>query len=239
MRILNIACAAALGLGVFAATTASAATVSIQTFETDAVVMQHGIRADTGTTGADLGGMVVTAGYADGSSESLTWAAFDNRYNFGGASGTGFDIEFGWRYFEVTTQTAIHSLTFEAGLGNAIFDLHTPGGHFNTPGTKGGFDFYLDSSDTNEGEVAVSYSGAVTLAGSERGIDTFTTMMIDFTGLEGGALTDMVRFNSDLDSLLVAGDLTPVDVANVPLPAGLPLLLAGLGLLGLQRRKSR
>ena len=59
-------------------------------------------------------------------------------------------------------------------------------------------------------------------------------MSVDFSGLWGGGLLGSMAFETDLDTLRVAGDLTPV-----PVPGGLPLLASGALLLGLARRFKR
>lgn len=41
----------------------------------------NGIRSDTNSRGVDLEGSKITATYADGSTETLTWRAFDS-YTF-------------------------------------------------------------------------------------------------------------------------------------------------------------
>jgi hypothetical protein len=219
---------------VLATGSADAATVSVTTNENDPHVTQFGIRADTGTVGKDLGGMIVKAKFADGGTETLVWAPTFGQ--FGGVSGSGFSMLYGYQNFELSVGRAMTSLTMLAAPGNAMFDIETPRAIGDTYGTKVGFSFRLPTTDTHVGTFGVTYTGAVTLQGHPRGIDTFTTMIVDFTGLKGGSLSDALSFSTDLDSLEVAGDLVP---SNVPLPASLPLLVAGLGAMELTRRHKR
>lgn len=228
------ACGLAFGLGVFGALSASAATVSIATDEGILMSTQHGIRSNTSTTGLDLAGMQLRASFADGAVEDLVWEAYDI-YTNGGTTSTGFSINAGWEGFHLTTTRVLTSLTFFAATANTIFDMLklNDGDEGNTLTTKWGFPFEIYGGDDVEGDIHVSYANAVLLEGQPRGADAFTDMTVDFSGLAGGGFSGYLFFNSDMDSLAVAGDLVPVPV---PLPAGLPLLLGALGGLALLRR---
>lgn len=236
MRLSSRVLAAVVFCSILIGHSAGAATISIATNENDPYVSQLGIRADTGTVGADLGGMIVTAGFADGTTETLVWAP--TFAQDGGVSGIGFSLFYGYRNFELSVMQAMTSLTMFAAPGNAMFDIETPGEIGDTYGTKIGFSFRLPDTDTHVGEIGVTYTGAVTIDGHDRGIDVFTTMIVDFTGLAGGGLANHLSFATDLDSLEVAGDLVPAP-SEVPLPDSLPLLAAGLAMFGLSRRRKR
>ena len=220
------------------ATVASAATVNIDRIESNAVVSENGIRDNTATLGSDLPGMLVTATFDDGSSETMVWEQILNAR--GGVSTTGFSLLFAGRDFDLNTSRIVSSLLLQAGLGNAVWDTiygQSVDDPENTVGTTGGYPFEVKGGDPVDGEINVTYSGVFEVAGNPRGSDAFTDMFVDFTSLVGGGVTGLFSFNSDLDSLEVAGDLTPIEVSTVPLPAGMPLLLAGMALLGLQRRR--
>lgn len=224
----------ALG-GVLSTTAVSAATVTIDAVLGTPMITQSGIRADTATRGTDLAGMVVRAVFGDGTISDLTWQAYDP-YTNGGTTTTGFSLAAGWNGFHLETTRQLSSLTLFGATGNALFDIlpayeGEPG---NTPTTKNGYDFDIKDGDPGAGEIGVTYSDAVTLAGTVPGADAFATMRVDFTGLSAGGFTGFLHFTTDLDSLAVAGDLVP---AAVPLPAGMPLLLGGLGVLAVARRR--
>ena len=227
--------ALALG-GVLSITTAvSAATVSIDAVLGTPMITQSGIRADTTTRGVDLAGMVVQAVFGDGTISDLTWQAYDP-YTSGGTTTTGFSLEAGADGFRLETTRLLSSLILFGATGNALFDIlpvfeGQPG---NTPTTKVGFGFGILNGDPGPGEIGVTYSDAVTLAGAVPGADAFATMRVEFTGLAAGGFTGFLHFTTDLDSLAVAGDLMP---AAVPLPATGLLLLGALGGLGLARRR--
>jgi hypothetical protein len=213
---------------------ASAASVSYSFSEGEVVVSQDGIRADTSTNGWDLFGMIVTATFGDGSSERLVWSPllFSE-----GVESAGFLLEYGGNDWNLSSDRLLTSLQLEADEGNAIFDtnLISEGEAGNSPTTFGGYPFEIRGTDNMIGNIAVTYSGGVIMADAPRGTDTFTDMILNFTGLSGGGFTGAMSFNADLDSLRTAGDLTPI--SPVPLPAGLPLLLVGLSAFGLYRRK--
>ena len=213
---------------------ASAASVSYSFDEGELVVSQDGIRADTSTNGWDLFGMIVTATFGDGTTESLVWSP---QLSWEGVQSGGFILEYGGNDWNLTSDRLLTSLLLEADEGNAMFDANTlsEGEAGNSPTTSGGYPFEIRGTDLLTGNIAVTYSGGVIMAGAPRGTDTFTDMLLDFTGLSGGGFIGTMSFNTDLDSLETAGDLTPL--SPVPLPAGLPLLLVGLSAFGLYRRK--
>lgn len=229
--------ATALVLLLCGAAAAPAATISIASEQGTLMSTEHGIRADTSTTGVDLAGMLLRVGFADGAVEDLVWEAYDP-YTNGGTTTTGFSLSASWDGFRLTTSRVVTSMTFFAATANSIFDiLETSDGEEGaTYSTKRGFPFEIYGGDPVEGDIRVTYSNAVVLAGHPQGADAFTDMAVDFSGVEGGGFSGYLFFNSDLDTLAVAGDLVPVPV---PLPAGAPLLLGALGGLALLRRRAK
>jgi hypothetical protein len=219
----------------------AATVINIETSAGVAQETQYAIRSDTSTRGTDLGGMRVTASYDDGSNETLIWEAYDP-YTFGGTNGSDVDINMGWQGFQLTTTRLMTGLLFEADLGNAMFDMTSADGTADdtlTTGRGTPFSFYNDSDVLLDGTVTASYSGIVNIAGAAAVGDVYTDMFVDFSQLDAGGLLGNAFFESDLDSLAVIGDLSPVDVSAVPLPATLPLMLVALGGIGLMRRKKR
>ncbi|WP_051201522.1 Hint domain-containing protein [Paracoccus aminophilus] len=173
----------------------------------------HGFRVDTASRGVDLDGAKVTATYADGSTETLTWRAYDP-YTMGGASGENIEMSFGFDWHNLSTTKLLASLKIDLQPASSVFDTtfdsDTSPNAASTPGSKEGFPFHLEQAYENiSGSIAVTYSGIVNIAGSPAVGDVYTTMVIDFSQLSGGGLLGVLKWNSDIDTLEVAGDLVP------------------------------
>ena len=186
-------------------------TIVTSTHSTNPHVSVLGIRDDTSSRGVDLAGARFVATYADGSTEVLTWAALDPFTN-GGASGADIDMFFGFAVHELTTTKLLRTLEIDLAPASSVFDITFPmdddpaGG--STPSSNNGFPFRLgDDQPSLGGEIAVTYAGPVNLAGQSAVGDLFTTMTVDFSGLPGGGLLGALRWNSDIDTMRIAGDL--------------------------------
>lgn len=193
---------------------------------------QDGIRDDTATRGRDLIGMVVTASYVDGTTEEVVWGSTRGG---GQATGSGFNLFFGWSEFQLSVTKSLASLSLDARTGNAIFDMSRSrlSGE-DTYGTKIGYPFEIAGAYDPAGTIDVTYAHNFFVAGHGRATDAYTLMTIDFTGLDGGGLDNDLQFRTDLDSLEVAGDLS-----SVPLPAALLMLTSAFGLLGAGAARKR
>lgn len=230
-----------------AAGVAEAATVTITT--NFAPTASTTALTSSTTNGAQMSGMKVTAGFANGTSETATWGTVDP--STGAAIGAGFYLgESGdtfnatWLLFNLNTTSLLTSLLIDAGAGNTVFDRADP-----APGTNGsanGRDFTDVSGVTISGSIAVTYSKAVALTGFAPLGDLFALMSVDLTGLTSGGLSSAGReyqFRQDTDSLLLAGDLsTDPPIASTPIPGAAFLmgsvLAAGVG-FGAWRRKRK
>lgn len=189
-----------------------------------------------------MAGMAVDVTYADGGSESLIWersltASGTPSNSHGNATSDGFGLSLGWWEFTLDATRMVSSMTLSTlGLG-AMFDIYTQHDeHENTPGTSRGVAFRVIEGD-QDGDIDVSFTNQVLVEGHMVGNDLFTDMTVDFSGLDAGGFAGNMRFVTDLDEYAVAGDLTALN--TVPLPAGLPLLLGGLGIMGLMRRRAK
>jgi len=229
---------AGLVLSVAGFETASAATVDIIRSASNPYESTHGLRDNTGTEGVDLDGALVTATYSDGSSEEILWEAQGIGWsNAGWADGEDAYLYMSWDGFEMTTTSLLASLNIDLFGASSVFDTrpdYDPD-PLSTPGSSFGFPFEIYAGgESLLGAIAVTYTGIVNLAGAVAAGDLFTTMRIDFTALSTGGFLGNMSFRSDMDTLAVAGDLSPV-----PLPASLSFLLIGLGGLGLARKRQR
>lgn len=248
-------------------TATHAATVTVSTETGTAMETEFGIRADTGTRGFELAGALVTASFTDGTTETATWADFNSESTggAGGDRWSLFQNAFGFVSLDVDpmadpmdpnarrmTSFSIDASTSQSVTPNfadlslpdivqgaSLFDVSAQdellGDAGSTPGSSFGFPFRF-TFGAPVGDVSVIYSGAVNIVGQAAVGDLFTTMTVDFSDLFDGGFTGSAVYESDQDTLRVAGDLRPV-VAPVPLPAGLPLLVLGLGALGVARRR--
>jgi hypothetical protein len=230
-----------------AAGVAEAATVSI-TANFAPMASTTALTSST-TNGAQMSGMKVTAGFANGTSETATWGTVDP--STGAAIGTGFYLgatgdtfNATWLLFNLSTTSLLTSLSIDAGAGNTVFDRTNP-----APGTNGsanGRDFTDVSGASISGSIVVTYSKAVALTGFTPLGDLFALMSLDLTGLTSGGLSSSVRngywFQQDTDNLSLAGDLIPTDPIATPIPGAVFLmgsvLAAGVG-FGAWRRKRK
>ncbi len=251
----------AFGMALALSTTdVRATTIVVQTETGNAMETEFGFRSDTNTRGYDLAGAKVTATFDDGTTEMRTWQVFDP-FTTGGVNGDRWSLfqdELGnvslvsdnrvmtSFLVDLTTSMSVTPATPddpEVIAGASVFDISRAndfwGQDGSTPGTGYGFAFSFAPFNAPDGEVTVTYSGAVNIKGAPAVGDLFTTMFVDLTGLVGGGFTGNAVYTSDQDTLRVAGDLTPVGATPVPLPAGLPLLLAGLGGLAVFKRRYR
>jgi hypothetical protein len=182
------------------------------------------------TFGDQLAGMMVTATRPGGVNDTAMWAALSS--GCGSVSGTGWSVAQCGDTFEtewtLDSTVPIASLFFDAGVGNAVFDLST-GDFAVTEGSARGLTF----TTTFPTPITATYSGPVALGGSSPAGDLFRFLQLDFTSSPfQGTLT----FMQDADSLRLTGDLSP---APVPEPASVVFLTSGLAGLALRLRRKR
>ncbi|PZU13309.1 MAG: hypothetical protein DI591_13315, partial [Citromicrobium sp.] len=88
------------------------AAISIVRLDENPFEFVNGLRADTVSRGVDLEGATITATYADGSVEILTWHATDP-YTNGAAVGTDISMSYGFDWHHLTTTKLLTSLQFD------------------------------------------------------------------------------------------------------------------------------
>lgn len=188
-------------------------TIDIVRLDEDPQESAVGIRADTSSRGVDLEGAQITATYADGTTETLTWHATDP-YTYGGATGADIDMSYGYSWHELSTTKLLTSLQIDLAPANSVFDTtfamdDDPLGE-STPSSKNGYPFKVSPEyEDMAGSVEVTYTGIVNLAGSAAVGDLYSTMIIDFSGLPDGGLLGDLMWNSDIDTF---EDTVPVDL---------------------------
>lgn len=186
------------------------------------------------TTGADMDGMGV-----DDGSGAISWADLDS--DSGGVTGTGWSLRvdgdtfapYAWT-LTVEDGTELTSLFLDGTTGNTIFDRTNP--NSGTPGSASGRDFALGSSfDSLIGTVNVTYSGNVGVGSNTPLADLYAFLNIDFTGLSDGFLgAGTYTFSQDTDNAV-----SSIEPSAIPLPAAAWMLLAGIGGLGVMRRRQQ
>ena len=167
--------------------------------------------------GGDFDGMVMTIDYADGTTETVTWSAVDGET--GEAVGSGVaatatgSTHFGGFQLDATDRVA--KITLETlPAAKVFFDVTRAfnGQPGDTAGTFSGGPLIFVSGDPLSGLIKTAYSGVIGFGDAPFGADAFTTVELDFTGLDGGGFLGSTEFGIDLDRLAVEGDLAPVDV---------------------------
>lgn len=193
------------------------------------------------TTGANMDGMLVTAYFASGGSETVLWG--DTGAVSGAAVGTGWSLSesgdtFGgeWTLYNASAGN-ITRLLIDAGKGNTVYDVNYDNGvlgsgastDFGTTESARGWTFDVVSGSANL-SLAATYRDAVTLTGTSPVGDLYRYLDISFNAFDNG---ERLVYISDTDNILFAGDITPVPEVMTTL---LPLGIAVFGLAFASRR---
>ncbi|WP_300035971.1 hypothetical protein [uncultured Roseobacter sp.] len=216
---------------------AQAATVDIT--RTDGTLQSTTGLTGYTTGGADMDGMVVTAGFRSGATRRAVFATTGTRA--GAAKGEGFALGFsGLSTFSAPFELSVSrgvltSLRIDALAGDTVFD--TASGNTGTPGSANGTGFRLRG--TVDGPVSVLFTDILALENETPAGDLYGTLRIGFERLAGGGLQSGSTFSFVQDTDNLTTPAAPV-VTSVPLPSGMPLVLSGLVALGyLRHRRTR
>lgn len=130
--------------------------------------------------------------------------------------------------------------------GDYTFVIPTPGVDF-TPGVDGVFTFVADDaarrvtatllgySDANDGATPPGPDMVVTINGVTASVGT----PVEFDLPQGSSFDFSYALPAGVGEIKAISTSFEVNSAVVPLPAGFPLILAGVGALGLVARKKR
>lgn len=176
------------------------------------------------TTGADMNGMTVYAQFANGDSQTLTWA--NSGTTSGGVNGASWSLS-------LTGDSFMKSWAFTNNKGSNLVALQMDGaskvvfdttfnGLVGTPNSDSGKTF---NANTSLAYVA-TYSNLVGTMGNAPVGDIYQTLSVNFSG--AGGIGGNWIFNQDTDNVSV-----------VPVPAAAWLFGSGLlGLAGFARKSS-
>jgi hypothetical protein len=174
------------------------------------------------TYGDDMAGMSVTAYYANGGSQTMTWAATDA--DAGGVTGTGWSLSQSgdtWDHpWTLTSDGATLKGLKIFGVPSTVFDV----GIGDTDNSAGGYAFYRVSGFDFG---TATYSDLLALTGYPAVGDLYVTLNLAFTG-------DF--YNT---SLVFRADTDNGTTSIIPSPEPLTLLLLGLGLTGIAGLRRR
>ncbi|WP_298837620.1 VPLPA-CTERM sorting domain-containing protein [uncultured Roseobacter sp.] len=214
--------------------TVQAATVDIS--KTDGSVQSTDGLTGYTTSGADMDGMRVTAGFLDGNTSRAVFGATGRQS--GAAEGDGFSLSLsGFSTFSTPFELSVSRgvltwLQIDALPGDTVFDTQRSG--TGTPGSANGTDFTPRTS--LDGTIPVLFSNILALRDETPAGDLYGTLRIGFDQLSTGGLQSGSSFSfvQDTDNLT-----TPAEplVSTVPVPAGLPLVLTGLAAFGYMRHR--
>jgi hypothetical protein len=248
---LALLAASLLGASLLAAPAARAQTIATETGR----VHTTNSLSTAATYGSAMGGMLVTAHFADGAALSAAWGDLGEgvfgvstarfRLALPGDANSGSPGEYLWTLDNLWAG-GLTRLVLSGAPGATVFDINgeeelTPNSAYGIPLA---FAPHWAEDELRESPYAagarVTYRNAVALVGSSPLGDLFEQMDLEFgLALAGG---DGVTFDLDTDSLGAGDSLDPVDPTVTPEPASVALVgggLAAVGLVGARRRAAR
>lgn len=192
------------------------------------------------TTGALMDGMLVTAAFSGGGSETLAWADIAGAPgNDGGVFGSGWSLKLVGNSFDdpwtLTSTVGITSLLFDGIPGKTVFDTRFPfpgGNGDGTPDSARGWQFQRLSGGPTD--ITTTYSDILNIGTDPAVGDLYTKVSVVFREAFGGpTAVSTMTFRMDTDNALV-------EIRDVPEPASCTLLAIGAaGLVGYRARRRK
>ena len=140
------ACAAGAALYLSSFSAIHAATINIVRSDAQQFESVGGIRDNTATDGHDIDGAVITAYYADGTSEQITWVGDPSTWTNpdgstygsteGSASGDNINLFMSWDGFEIRAQAQWLAVMACAGSGLPPIPSMPRGVQFTSPSAR-------------------------------------------------------------------------------------------------------
>ena len=190
-------------------------------------------------TGDDMNGLRVTGTFVGGVTETLIFS--ERTDSVGSTAPGGFSVKVlgntispdAWRV--TTASGTLATILLEGAPGDTVFDI-SPFSSFqvSTPGSRVGRPFSLPLSPLFD--IVATYANEVRLTGDAPVGDLYEELLIDLSGFPDGGLTpdQELIFQADTDLAAAGADITP---DPIPLPASLPLVVAGMCAFGLLRAR--
>jgi hypothetical protein len=228
-------------LALAAATISLANSVEAATITTDnsGPYLETGMMAEWDTVGNDMSGMMITAYFSNGTSNSATWGLG------AGAVGNGWSLTLDsytkstytdtiatgalWNLDVTNSNLALDKIVINGAPGNTVFDrinypIITPGSAFGWP-----IDWTRWSGSATNTDFTATYSTPVKLGSLPAPLfDIYSTLTIDFDNSHYFSSSDVFKFYADTDNIV-----------NSPVPEPISLFLFGTGLIGLAGTRMR